>query len=652
MIRRLNELEDAYPTLRAPESPTQLVGGATFSTDFQAVDHLERMLSLDNCFSPEELAAWAARAARDANTRDYHYLCELKIDGLAVNLLYENGRLTRALTRGDGRTGEDVTNNVKTIKGVPHTLRGSSHPAKVEVRGEVFFPVEGFEQLNASLVAAGRAPFANPRNSAAGSLRQKDPRVSARRPLHLLVHGTGYREGLELSRQSQAYDLFREWGLPVSTHYEVLDTIDEVGAYVARFGEQRHSVEHELDGVVVKVDEISVQRQLGATSRAPRWAIAYKYPPEEVNTTLLDILVNVGRTGRVTPFGLMTPVVVAGSTVERATLHNADEVRRKGVLIGDTVVLRKAGDVIPEIVGPVVELRDGSEREFEMPTECPVCGTPLAPEKEGDKDIRCPNARTCPAQLRERIAGLAGRGAFDIEVLGWEGAVALLNAGVVTDEGDLFALTREQLLTVPLFTRAAKKTEADQAVDGKVLSVNGERLFDNFDKAKRQPLWRILVALSIRHVGPTAARALASQFGSMDAIRAASRDELAQAEGVGGVIADAVIEWFAVDWHASIVDKWAAAGVRMADERDASVKRTLDGLTVVVTGSLEGFSRDQAREAILTRGGKAAGSVSKSTDYVVVGENAGSKAAKAEELGVRILDEAGFRSLLETGPVD
>ena len=652
MIRRLNELEDAYPTLRTPESPTQLVGGATFSTDFQAVDHLERMLSLDNCFSPEELAAWAARAARDANTGDYHYLCELKIDGLAVNLLYENGRLTRALTRGDGRTGEDVTNNVKTIKDVPHTLRGSGHPAKVEVRGEVFFPVEGFEELNASLVAAGKAPFANPRNSAAGSLRQKDPRVSASRPLHLLVHGIGYRQGLELTRQSQAYDLFREWGLPVSTHYEVLDTIEQVEAYVARFGEQRHSVEHELDGVVVKVDEIAVQRQLGATSRAPRWAIAYKYPPEEVNTKLLDILVNVGRTGRVTPFGLMTPVVVAGSTVERATLHNADEVRRKGVLIGDTVVLRKAGDVIPEIVGPVVELRDGTEREFDMPTVCPVCGTPLAPEKEGDKDIRCPNARTCPAQLRERIAGLAGRGAFDIEVLGWEGAVALLNAGVVTDEGDLFALTREQLLTVPLFTRAAKKTEAAEAVDGKVLSVNGERLFDNFDKAKRQPLWRVLVALSIRHVGPTAARALASQFGSMDAIRAASRGELAQAEGVGGVIADAVIEWFAVDWHASIVDKWAAAGVRMADERDASVQRTLEGMTVVVTGSLERFSRDQAREAILARGGKAAGSVSKSTDYVVVGENAGTKATKAEELGVRILDEVAFRELLETGSVD
>ncbi len=653
MIRRLNELEDQYPTLRTPESPTQLVGGATFSTEFQAVDHLERMLSLDNCFSPEELAAWAARAARDANTTDYHYLCELKIDGLAVNLLYENGRLTRALTRGDGRTGEDVTNNVKTIEGVPHRLKGSGHPAKVEIRGEVFFPVEGFEELNASLVAAGRAPFANPRNSAAGSLRQKDPRVSASRPLHMLVHGIGYRQGLELTRQSQAYDLFREWGLPVSTHYEVLDSIEEVEAYVARFGEERHSVEHELDGVVVKVDEIVVQRQLGATSRAPRWAIAYKYPPEEVNTTLLDIQVNVGRTGRVTPFGVMTPVVVAGSTVERATLHNADEVRRKGVLIGDTVVLRKAGDVIPEIVGPVVELRDGTERAFEMPTVCPACGTPLAPEKEGDKDIRCPNARTCPAQLRERIAGLAGRGAFDIEVLGWEGAVALLNAGVVTDEGDLFALTPEQLLTVPLFTRAAKKTDPeDRVVDGKTLSVNGVRLFDNFAKAQQQPLWRVLVALSIRHVGPTAARALASQFASMSAIRAASREELAQAEGVGGVIADAVIEWFAVDWHAEIVDKWAAAGIRMADERDASVARTLEGMTVVVTGSLEGFSRDQAREAILVRGGKAAGSVSKSTSYVVVGENAGSKAAKAEELGVRVLDEAGFRTLLANGSVD
>jgi DNA ligase (NAD+) len=656
LIRRLNELEETYGELRTPDSPTQQVGGATFSTDFQAVDHLERMLSLDNCFSPEELAAWAARVTRDASTTSYHYLCELKIDGLAVNLLYERGRLVRALTRGDGRTGEDVTNNVRTIEGIPHQLAGSGHsrfPERVEIRGEVFFPLEGFADLNASLVEAGKAPFANPRNSAAGSLRQKDPRVTASRPLHMLVHGIGFREGFELTRQSEAYDLFREWGLPISTHYRVLDTIDEVQDFVVHFGEHRHSVEHELDGIVVKVDEVAVQRQLGATSRAPRWAIAYKYPPEEVNTKLLDILVNVGRTGRVTPFGVMEPVVVAGSTVERATLHNADEVRRKGVLIGDTVVLRKAGDVIPEILGPVVDLRDGTEREFVMPTECPSCGTPLRPEKEGDKDIRCPNARSCPSQLRERLAGLAGRGAFDIEALGWEGSVALLDAGVLEDEGGLFGLTEAAIATVPLFTRAAKKTDAaPDVVDGRVLSANGRRLVDNLQSAREQPLWRVLVALSIRHVGPTAARALAQHFGSMEAIRSATREELAGVEGVGGVIADAVREWFDApdnDWHVHIVEQWARDGVRMADERDDSVEQTLAGLTVVVTGSLEGFSRDEAREAILARGGKAAGSVSKNTDYVVVGENAGSKEDKARELGRPILDEAGFRRLLETG---
>jgi DNA ligase (NAD+) len=655
LIRRLNDLEESYAELRTPDSPTQQVGGATFSTDFQAVDHLERMLSLDNCFSPDELAAWAARVTRDASTSAFHYLCELKIDGLAVNLLYERGRLVRALTRGDGRTGEDVTNNVRTIDGIPHQLKGSghSHPVRVEIRGEVFFPIEGFADLNASLVEAGKAPFANPRNSAAGSLRQKDPRVTASRPLHMLVHGIGFREGFELTRQSQAYDLFREWGLPVSSHYRVLDTIDEVQEFVTYFGEQRHSVEHELDGIVVKVDEVAVQRQLGSTSRAPRWAIAYKYPPEEVNTKLLDILVNVGRTGRVTPFGIMEPVVVAGSTVERATLHNADEVHRKGVLIGDTVVLRKAGDVIPEILGPVVDLRDGTERAFVMPTECPSCGTALRPEKEGDKDIRCPNARACPSQLRERLAGLAGRGAFDIEALGWEGSVALLEAGVLEDEGGLFGLTEQDIAKVPLFTRAAKKgdPEAD-VVDGRVLSANGRRLVDNLQSAREQPLWRVLVALSIRHVGPTAARALAQHFGSMDGIRAASREELAGVEGVGGVIAEAVREWFDApgnDWHVRIVEQWAADGVRMQDERDASVEQTLAGKTVVVTGSLEGFSRDEAKEAILARGGKAAGSVSKNTDYVVVGENAGTKEDKARELGRPMLDEAGFRRLLETG---
>ncbi|NYG07875.1 DNA ligase (NAD+) [Phycicoccus badiiscoriae] len=657
LIRRLNELEEEFPELRSPESPTQQVGGAVFSTDFTAVDHLERMLSLDNCFSPEELAAWAARVARDAGSAAYHYLCELKIDGLAVNLLYEKGRLVRALTRGDGRTGEDVTNNVKTIEGIPHQLAGSDHPARVEIRGEVYFPVEAFGDLNASLVEAGKAPYANPRNTAAGSLRQKDPRVTASRGLRMLVHGIGLREGFELTRQSQAYDLFREWGLPISTHYRVLDTIEEVQQFIDHYGAERHSVEHELDGIVIKVDEIALQRQLGSTSRAPRWAIAFKYPPEEVNTKLLDIQVNVGRTGRVTPFGVMEPVVVAGSTVERATLHNGDEVRRKGVLIGDTVVLRKAGDVIPEILGPVVDLRDGSEREFVMPTECPSCGTPLAPEKEGDKDIRCPNARTCPSQLRERLAGLAGRGAFDIEALGWEGAGALLDSGVLEDESGLFGLAgeagRARLVTVPLFTRAAKKTDpAESVVDGKVLSANGIRLSENLEQAKSQPLWRVLVALSIRHVGPTAARALAQHFGTMTAIREATGEELAGAEGVGGVIAEAVRDWFDApgnDWHVRIVDQWAADGVRMEDERDESVEQTLAGLTVVVTGSLEGFSRDSAKEAILARGGKASGSVSKKTDYVVVGENAGTKEDKARELGRPILDEAGFRRLLETG---
>lgn len=653
IIRRLNELEEAHPSLRTPDSPTQQVGGAVFSTDFQAVDHLERMLSLDNCFSPEELSAWAARVSRDASRSDFHYLCELKIDGLAVNLLYERGRLVRALTRGDGRTGEDVTNNVKTIEHIPHQLAGSDHPTRVEIRGEVYFPLEAFGDLNASLIEAGKAPFANPRNSAAGSLRQKDPRVTATRPLHMLVHGIGFREGFELTRQSGAYELLGQWGLPVSTHYRVFSTIDEVQDFVVYYGENRHSVEHEIDGIVVKVDELAVQRQLGSTSRAPRWAIAYKYPPEEVNTKLLDIQVNVGRTGRVTPFGVMEPVVVAGSTVEMATLHNAHEVKRKGVLIGDTVVLRKAGDVIPEILGPVVALRDGSEREFVMPTHCPSCGTRLAPQKEGDKDIRCPNARACPSQLRERIFGLAGRGAFDIEALGWEGSIALLESGVIEDESTLFGLGETDIARVPLYTRTAKKTDPEDAViDGRVLSANGKRLVANLQAAKQQPLWRVLVGLSIRHVGPTAARALAQSFGSMDAIRSASREELASVEGVGGVIADSVREWFDLpenDWHVHIVEQWARDGVRMADERDESVEQTLAGLTVVVTGSLEGFSRDEAKEAILARGGKAAGSVSKKTDYVVVGENAGTKEDKARELGRPILDEAGFRRLLETG---
>jgi DNA ligase (NAD+) len=658
-MRRLEALEDEFPDLRTPSSPTQRVAG-TYSTLFTAVDHLDRMLSLDNTFSADELAAWAVRVERDAGAKPA-YLCELKVDGLAVNLIYENGRLVRGATRGDGRTGEDVTPNIRTIAIVPDRLTGKDVPRVLEVRGEVFFPVARFQELNAGLVAAGKAPYANPRNTAAGSLRQKDPRITASRMLSMVIHGVGRVDGgPKVTTQSGWYDVLTEWGLPTAASAQVKPDLDAVQEFIAYYGEHRHDVEHEIDGVVVKVDDLGLQRRLGSTSRAPRWAIAYKYPPEEVNTKLLDIRVNVGRTGRVTPFGVMEPVVVAGSTVEMATLHNAGEVTRKGVLIGDTVVLRKAGDVIPEIVGPVVALRDGSEREFVMPTECPACGTRLAPAKEGDKDIRCPNTQFCPAQVRERIASLAGRGAFDIEALGYEGVAALLDAGVITDEGDLFSLApaegdpataQQKLATVPLYTRAAKKSDPPEDVrDGRALSANGQKLVANLERAKSQPLWRVLVALSIRHVGPTAARALAAHFGSLDAIRAASGDELAAAEGVGGIIADSVQEWFDVDWHVAIVDKWAAAGVRMADEVDASIPKTLAGLTVVVTGSLAGYSRDEAKEAILARGGKAAGSVSKKTDFVVVGENAGTKADKATELGVPVLDENGFTALLTDGP--
>lgn len=650
-MRRLQDLEEEFPELRTPDSPTQKVGGAV-STEFTAVAHLRRMESLDNAFSFEELESWFARLARDGIEKP-ELLCELKVDGLAINLLYEDGRLVRALTRGDGTTGEDVTPNVKTIASIPHRLTGTDEfpvPELVEVRGEVFLPVEAFERLNASLLDAGKAPFANPRNSAAGSLRQKDPRVTASRALDMVCHGIGERRGFEPKAQSHAYDALRAWGLPISEKVKVVPTLKDVEAYIENAGEHRHTiVPYEIDGVVVKVDDVTLQRRLGSTSRAPRWAIAFKYPPEEVNAKLLEIRVNVGRTGRVTPYGVMEPTLVAGSTVENATLHNYYEVQRKDVRPGDTVILRKAGDVIPEILGPVLALRPEGLPAWVGPDDCPVeyggCGTPLVEQKEGDKDRRCPNHQFCPAQVRERVFHVAGRGAFDIEGLGYEAAVALLDAGAIGNEGDVFDLSVEKVLAAPLFTRAAKKGE-----EGPQLSANGQRLLDNLAKAKQVPLWRVLVALSIRHVGPTAARALATEFGSMERIQSASLEELSAAEGVGPTIAEAVIEWFKEPWHVEIVDKWAAAGVSMADERDESVERTLEGVTVVVTGSLVDFSRDSAKEAILARGGKAAGSVSKKTDYVVIGENAGSKADKAEQLGVPILDEDGFKELLENGP--
>ncbi|MFC7279856.1 NAD-dependent DNA ligase LigA [Paractinoplanes rhizophilus] len=660
LLRELEAIEEEYPSLRTPDSPTQNVGG-TFSTTFTPVEHAERMLSLDNVFDENELVGWAERTIRDAGGPT-QFICELKVDGLAINLTYEKGRLVRGATRGDGRTGEDVTPNVRTIRQIPERLADDNPPELLEVRGEIYFPVSAFADLNASLVEQGKAPFANPRNAAAGSLRQKDPRITASRGLRMVVHGIGARVGFTPTSQSHAYEALKAWGLPTSERWKLVDDLAGVREYIAYYGEHRHDVEHEIDGVVVKVDSVSIQGRLGSTSRAPRWAIAYKYPPEEVTTKLLDIAVNVGRTGRVTPYAILEPVKVAGSTVAQATLHNAREVERKGVLIGDTIVLRKAGDVIPEVLGPVIDLRPDDARAFVMPTECPACGTKLAPAKESDVDIRCPNTRSCPAQLRERVFHLAGRGAFDIEVLGYKAGQALLDSGVISDEGDLFALTADQLRESPFFVNQ----------DGS-LGSNAVRLLDNLEKAKEQPLWRVLVALSIRHVGPTAAQALAREFGSMEAIERAvatpppapepveegegakrkpkaEPDPLSSVEGVGPTIAESLREWFAVDWHREIVRKWRAAGVRMADERVDEGPRPLEGLTVVVTGTLSTHSRDQATEAVTARGGKVSGSVSKKTSFVVVGDNPGSKYDKALSLKVPVLDEAGFAVLLADGP--
>ncbi len=682
--RRLRELETEHPELVSDLSPTATVGGVR-SEMFEPVEHLERMYSLDNAFSADELHAWAQRVEQGLG-RVPPMLCELKVDGLAVDLVYRDGRLASLATRGDGRTGEDVTYNASFIASIPELLKASADgppvPPLLEVRGEVFFPVSTFNQINEHVIEQGRSPFANPRNAAAGTLRQRvdrrlneaadarerrnqtaasgkstdrsDQRVArleaeAQRSvdqlggLQLVVHGIGVREGYDPTSLSDSYAAMASWGLPTSGRMKVHKTLAQVEKFIAYYDKHRHDVEHEIDGVVVKVDAIADQRTLGATSRAPRWAIAYKYPAEVVTTTLEDIRVNVGRTGRVTPFGVMTPVRVAGSTVQMATLHNASEVERKGVLIGDRIFLRKAGDVIPEIIGPVVEARTGDERAFVMPTKCPECGTALAPEKEGDADIRCPNTRSCPAQLRERLFHMAGRGAFDIEGLGYKAAIALLDCGLVDDEGDVFALDAEALRTCEFFTRHTS--------DGTELSANAHVLLSQLEAAKDRPLWRALVALSIRHVGPTAAQALARDLHSLDAITNASVDDLAAVDGVGNIIAESIHEWFAVDWHRAIVDRWRASGVRLEDPVTQSPQSALlAGATVVVTGSLETMTREEAQEAVAAAGGKAAGSVSRKTTYLVAGANAGSKLAKAESLGVTVLDEGQFRRLLDEGP--
>jgi DNA ligase (NAD+) len=641
LMRELQGLEQQWPALRTPDSPTQRVGGA-YSTQFTPVPHTERMLSLDNVFADDELGVWAERIEREVGADRVAYLCELKVDGLAINLTYEKGKLVRAATRGDGRTGEDVTPNVRTIAAVPERLQpgpDGAVPELLEVRGEVYFTAEVFARVNEVLLEQNKPPFSNPRNAAAGSLRQKDPRITASRPLRLVVHGVGARRGFEPKRQSEAYEQLKAWGLPTSDRWRVVADLAGVRDFIGYYAEHRHDVEHEIDGVVVKVDEVALQRRLGSTSRAPRWAIAFKYPPETATTKLLDIRVNVGRTGRVTPYAVLDPIFVGGVTVTNATLHNASDVERRGVLIGDTVVVRRAGDVIPEIVGPVLEKRDGSEHAFVMPEACPACGSTLAPAKEGDVDLRCPNTRSCPAQLRERLFHLAGRGALDIEVLGYKAAVSMLDSGIITDEGDLFGLDAEALARCDFFVN-----------DNGSLSANATKLLSNLDDAKTRPLWRKLVALSIRHVGPTAAQALATHFGSLDAIEAASTEELAGVEGVGPTIAESLREWFTVDWHREVVDKWRASGVIFAEERVDTGPKPLAGITVVITGTLANHSRDGAAEVVTLRGGKVSGSVSKKTDFVVVGDSPGSKYDKAVSLGVPVLDEAGFEVLLADGP--
>ncbi|MCF2528633.1 NAD-dependent DNA ligase LigA [Yinghuangia sp. KLBMP8922] len=675
LMRELEGIEERYPALRTPDSPTQTVGGSATST-FAKVDHLERMLSLDNAMNEDEFDEWVERLVKDLAGAEFHFLCELKVDGLAVNLLYENGELVRALTRGDGRTGEDITVNVKTIAEIPHRLRddgGHDIPELVEIRGEVYFPVEAFDELNAKLVEAGDKPFANPRNAAAGSLRMKDASVVATRPLHMVVHGIGARRGFTIDCQSHAYDRLRAWGLPTARHNKVVKSADEVKKFIRYFGEHRNSVEHEIDGVVVKVDEIPLQGRLGATSKAPRWAIAFKYPPQEVNTKLLGVRVGVGRTGRVTPYAVMDPVVVAGSTVEYATLHNQDVVKAKGVLIGDTVVLRKAGDVIPEILGPVVDLRDGTETEFVMPSHCPECGTELRPMKEGDVDLRCPNAQFCPAQIRERVAYLAGRKALDIDGLGYVAATALTQPlepaePPVKNEGDLFGLTLEQLMPIRVVVRDQDtglpkldpKTGAEKEMDFFATKATAKKpsepkkiahtLLAGLEAAKQQPLWRILTALSIRHVSDTTARAITGEFRDLDRLADATVEDIAAVEGVGPIIAESLVAWFAEDWHREILEKWRAAGVRFVEEGGAEkVPGALTGLTTVVTGTLAGYTRDGAKEALEEAGAKVTGSVSKKTDFVVVGDNPGSKYDKAVSLGVPILDDEGFAVLLADG---
>ena len=632
LLRELRELEAAHPELITPDSPTQRPGGALSAT-FAPVAHLVRMLSLDNAFSRDELVSWYERISKIVD-EPIRFVGEPKLDGLAISLLYEDGRLMRAATRGDGVTGEDVTPNVATIASIPSRLGGTAVPARLEVRGEVFMPLASFEELNRRQGDAEERLFANPRNAAAGSLRQKDPRVTASRDLDFFAYQLGVQDGgPALVSHHETLDWVGDLGLPVNPRIEQLATIDEVFGFCERTLEARHVLGYEIDGAVVKVDDLAQRNEMGATSKAPRWAIAYKFPPEEKTTLLLDIMVSIGRTGRATPFARLEPVFVGGSTVGLATLHNQDELARKDVRKGDTVIVRKAGDVIPEVVGPVLAKRPKNARRWKFPTACPACGAPLVRLK-GDANHHCDNVE-CPEQRVQRICHFASRGAMDIEGLGEERVRQFVDAGLLNDAGDIYSLTVERLL--PLERMAQR---------------SAENLVDAIDASKRRGLARVLVGLSIRHLGPTAAQAVARATGSLDAIEAATVEQLTVIDGVGGVIAESVRHFFTIATNHEVVEKLRVAGVDLTAPKVEVLEgaATLAGVSIVLTGVLQGGSREQAQAAIEQRGGKVTSSVSKKTGFVVAGENPGSKLAKAESLGVTVLDEAGFGRLLEHGP--